>query len=270
MVISAFFENILTGARARNMPLPEALGLMRNAGLETVYVGRDSIAEFGDGLLFLLDPLNLKVEGLHGWFDFAGNPAGEEWKDFMDTAVRWGAKHVLFVPGLIENPADREARMENMAEVLRKAVSYGRERGIAVTMENLDQITAPYNSGAGLAWFFSQVEGLQCCYDTGNFVIHKENELELLENFLDKLCAVHVKDRSQVKLHPNDDSCICADGSAVYPAPVGDGCMRIAEILRRLGEAGYDGSLIAELYGCDPDAMLDAMLRSVAWLREQV
>ena len=270
MVVSAFFENILSGARAKKIPLAEALSRMRDAGLETVYVGRDSVAEFGDGLLSLLEPLNLKVEGLHGWFDFGADSAAEDWKEFIDTASRWGAKHVLFVPGLIENPEEKPRRMENMVSSLKKAVAYGREKGIAVTMENLDQITAPYNCAEGLRWFFSRVEGLQCCFDTGNFVIHKENELALLDEFLSNVRAVHVKDRSKVKLHPKDAACICGDGSVVYPAPVGDGCMQIPAILNRLKDAGYEGSLIAELYGCDEDYQFDAMVKSVEWLKSHI
>ena len=266
MIVSAFFENILTGARAKGIPVEEALRQMQRAGLDTVYVGRDSLAEFGDNLFDMLASINLPVEGLHGWFDFAGNPEAENWKEFIDTAARCGAKHVLFVPGLDGS----EERLANMVSVLRKAVAYGKEKGIAVTMENLDQLTAPYNRKEGLNWFFSQVEGLQCCFDTGNFVIYHENELELLEDFLDNLCTMHMKDRSKEKLHPNDDSCRCADGAVVYPAPVGDGYMQIPAILERLKSAGYQGALIAELDGYDGEFMLEGMRKSVSWLRAHV
>ena len=272
MKVSAFLENIRTGAQSANLPLEKALSRIQAAGLETVYVGRDSIAELGQPLFEMLKKLGLPVEGLHGWFNFADHPEGEDWKGFLDTASQVGAGHVLFVPGLVDTD-DLEARrikMENMVKVLRQAVAYGRERGIAVTMENLDQITAPYCSVAGLSWFFSQVEGLQCCYDTGNFIIHRENELTALEGFLDNLAAIHVKDRSQVKLHAKDDHCQCADGGIMYPAPVGYGCMQISGILDKLKEVGYTGSLIAELYGYDPDFMLEGMEESVAWLKNHI
>ena len=269
MVVSAFFENILTGAKYQKIPLVEALRQMKSAGLESVYVGRDSLAEFGEELLALLKSLYLAVEGLHGWFDFGGDPENEDWKGFIDTAARWGAGHVLFVPGLVntDDAAEKQMRCDNMVAVLKQAVAYGWERGVSVTMENLDQITAPYCSVSGLKWFFSQVDGLQCCYDTGNFIIYGEDEYLALDGFTDNLRAVHVKDRSKVKLHPMDDACLCADGSKMYPAPVGDGCMQIAPILKRLKALGYQGPLIAELYGCDPAYMLDGMLRSVAWLK---
>jgi len=266
MVISAFFENIRTGADAKDLPVTEALRKMQAAGLDTVYVGRDSLEEYGESLPDILKTLDIPVEGLHGWFDFAENPDGEDWKAFIDTAARWGAKHVLFVPGL----NGTEERKQNMVSALRKAVDYGREKGIAVTMENLDQLLAPYNSAEGLRWFLSQVEGLQCCFDTGNFVIHQEDELRLLEDFLPDLGSVHIKDRSREKLHPEDGACVCADGSAVYPAPVGDGYIQIQAILERLKEVRYRGALIAELYGCDPEYMLEGMLRSVSWLRSHI
>ena len=270
MVVSAFFENILTGAIANEISVSEALLRMKQAGLESVYVGRDSVSEFGDDLLELIQSLKLSVEGFHGWFDFAGSPDDTCWMDFIDTAERWGVKHMLFVPGLIEHPEESARKKENMVSVLRKAVNYGQEKGIAVTMENLDQLTAPYNCADGLKWFLSRVAGLRCCYDTGNFVIFGEDERKLLDDFLDVLVAVHVKDRSWTKLHPQDDCCQCADGKLAYPAAVGEGDIQIPEILQKLKAVGYPGALIAELYGCDPAYMLDAMERSVAYLKMHI
>jgi len=272
MIVSAFLENIRTGAKALDMPLKEALQKMQAAGMEKIYVGKDSILELGQDLFDLFEELHLPVEGLHGWFDFGHHPEDEGYKQFIDYAVQCGAPNVLIVPGMIrkEEEDQREAQMQNMVTALKKAVAYGKEKGVIVSMEDFDGTMAPFCSVDGLNWYMEQVEGLQCSFDTGNFIVYHEDERQALEVFLDKLCTMHIKDRSREQRHAGDYPCICADGDKFYPSPVGYGVMKIPAILERLKEIGYTGGVIAEMYGCDPQYMLEGMMQSVAWLKANV
>lgn len=272
MHVAAFLENIMEGAKAKEISLKEALQKMQEAGLDKIYVGKKSIDQMGESLFELFEELNLPVEGLHGWFDFGHHPEDESYKQFIDCAVKCGASNVLFVPGLINrDEADQyEQQKQNMKTALIKAVAYGEEKGIAVSMENLDGVLAPYCSVEGLNWFMQEVKGLQCSFDTGNFVIYHEDELKALEVFRDKICTLHVKDRSRTRLHEKDGVCTCADGVEVYPSPVGYGFMQIKEILNRLKETGYEGGVIAEMYGCQRDYALEGMIKSVQWLKANV
>lgn len=272
MYIAAFFENIAEGAKAKGIPLREALEQVRDAGMEKIYIGTGSIESMGEPLFQLLEEMQLPVEGLHGWCNCKEQPDDGKYKDFVDYAVRCGAPNILIVPGMItpEEEDRREEILQNMKVAMTKAVAYGKEKGIIVSMENFDGMTAPYNSVQGLNWFMQEVDGLQCSFDTGNFVVYHEDELQALEVFLDKICTLHVKDRSKTRLQENDRAFTCADGVELFSAPVGSGFMQIKEIINRLKETGYDGGLIAELYGCDAENMLDRILQSVRWLKENI
>ena len=61
MIVSAFLENIRTGAKGLDMPLKEALQKMQAAGMEKIYVGKDSILELGQDLFDLFEELHLPV-----------------------------------------------------------------------------------------------------------------------------------------------------------------------------------------------------------------
>jgi sugar phosphate isomerase/epimerase len=69
---------------------------------------------------------------------------------------------------------------------------------IAVSMEDFDGLEAPYCTIAGLNDFLTDVPGLACSFDTGNFIMYQENELEAFQLFRDKICTVHLKDRRKV------------------------------------------------------------------------
>lgn len=270
MHVAAFLENIIDGAKGKGISLKEALKLVQAAGMEKIYVGKGSIEQMGNSLFELFKELELPVEGLHGWFDFGHHPEDEGYKQFIDCAIQCGASNILIVPGLIPEDEEyqREQQKQNMKTGMENAVAYGREKGIAVSMEDFDGLAAPYCTVEGLNWFMQEIDGLQCCFDTGNFVMYHENELKALDVFLGRICSVHVKDRSRTRLHENDGVCLCADGAKLYSSPVGDGFMQIKEILTRLRETGFDGGIIAEMYGCDQTHMLDGIIRSVKWLKE--
>ena len=274
MQIAAFFENILQGALAEKLTLREALKRMQDAGMENLYVGTMGIewakrAGVEEDVFETCKELGIGIEGMHGFFDFGHHPEDESYRDFIDLAAEHGAGNVLIVPGMI--PDDEQARrgemLQNMKSVLIKAVAYGREKGVAVSMEDIDGMQAPFNCIDGLDWFMQEVEGLQCSFDTGNFVMFSEDELEAFERFRDKICTMHVKDRGTVKLHEGDRVVVCADGTELYPVAVGYGNIRIKEMFTRLKAQGYDGGLIAEIFNCDGDYMLDSIAKSIEWIK---
>lgn len=123
----------------------------------------------------------------------------------------------------------------------------------------------PYCRIDGVSEFLANVPGLQFSFDTGNFVMYHEDEVEAFELFKDKICTVHLKDRGHGKEQP---VVICADGEKVCTVPVGDGFIHIKEILLNLKQLGYDGGLIAEMYGHAAENMYDGIRKSVKWIRE--
>ncbi len=320
MKISAFYENILEGAGNDGLEIRTALAGLKQEGMEKVYISYDTLKnDAEEKIVKILRELGLGVEGIYGFFRFEQFPTDDSYRGMIDLAVKLNAGNVLLVPGLIAEDAQekRAQLLENMWTGLRNAVQYGKKQGIAVSIEDFDGLDAPYCSIKGTAEFLDNVQGLQLSFDTGNFVMYHEDELEALELFKDKICTVHMKDRCRENdlvrktnlscgrnrkateppavsdfVQPDGaggtQSCsekespftvcadskkelpftICADGEKVCTVPVGSGFIHMKEILTRLKKQGYDGGLIAELYGHPAENMYHGIRDSVRWLGE--
>ena len=172
-------------------------------------------------------------------------------------AAALGTDHVLFVPVCAGND------VETLIAGMRDAVAYGAEKGVGIYMEDLDQADSPYNSVAGLQTFLDRIPGLLCCFDTGNLIMHGEDEAAGFRQLQGRVRAMHLKDRALSPRHPDEPGKQILDGTFRYPAPVGTGCIRMAEILAMAG----DMPVIVELYDYSPAHMLDGIRASVAWVR---
>ncbi len=268
MKIAVFYENIMEGVTKEGLEEEKVLEELAGLGMELVYISYEALKERKDFLLPLFSKLGLKVEGLHWAFDFGQSPEAESYRKAVDLAKEAGAGSLLIVPGMIseEKKGDRERIRNNMKTALSKAVRYGEERGIAVCMEDYDSMEAPYHCVEELEWFLEQVSGLRCCFDAGNFVVCHEDELEAFHRLRSRICTLHLKDRAMTKGNPGDGQVVCADGAVMYPAPVGGGCMKIAEILQELKKDGYAGNVVVELF--DYAQTLAGLKQSVAWVKE--
>lgn len=266
MKIAAFYENILEGARKSGVTDREALIKLHEQGMRAIYISYDSLRSDKERLLTLFREIGLEVEGLHGFFDLGTDPESDDCLDMIRLAKEAGANNVLIIPGMIssEDENKREVRLQNMQTALSKAVAYGEQEGIVVSMEDFDGLSAPYNCVEGLKWFLDHVPGLMCTFDTGNFIMFHEDEIAAFHLFRDRICSLHIKDRSATPISNADRPKQCTDGSFVYPAPVGSGYIKIREILASLVKDGYQGNVIAELY--DYDDMLSGVIQSVSWL----
>ena len=97
-----------------------------------------------------------------------------------------------------------------------------------------------------------------------------EDELQAFELFKDRICTMHLKDRAKEGRYPDVRSKACKDGALEYPAPVGQGYIRMKEILDRLKEMNYQGNLIVEMYDYSPVHMLEGIRESVCWVKKTI
>lgn len=266
MNIAIFYENFLEGIKKEGLPEKEALAELKNIGLNRVYMSYQTMADRETELTALLDELQLGIEGFYWFYDFGHHPEDKSWKNLIDMAKRTGAGSVLIVPGMVteEDMPERQRCLDYMVSVLKCAVDYGNSQNIVVTMEDFDGPDAPYCCVDGLKWFLNHVDGLKCGFDTGNFIIDNENELEAVDIFMDKIFAVHLKDRAEKPNRPTDKAKYSRDGHAVYAAPVGSGYIRIKEIIDRLKSSGYEGTWIIELF--DYSNMMAGLRQSIEWV----
>ena len=267
--IAVFYENIYDGTQATGRDMEETLAELRDAGMELLYLTPDSWKRDRDRLSGIMDRLCLGIEGMHGFCDFPADPETLAYQEMIDLAAEAGAGNFLIIPGML-SAGNTRRDIGHMIAGVRKAVEYGAKRNVPVLMEDFDGLLSPYNCIAGLQYFMENVEGLGCAFDTGNFTAFREDELEAFDLFADRIRTVHLKDRTPAPRHEGDTPFVCADGQPVYACTIGSGYIRIAEILKRLGQRGYRGNVIAELYACDAHCVLQDAAASVRWLKGQL
>lgn len=269
MKISAFYENIVPGAEASGIGMRAALERLKKAGMDRIYLMPQSWEKDKELLKEALPALGLEVEGLHSWILFPKNPSDTSYRGVIDLAAELGAEHVLFVPGMLTEGNTRRD-INSILAGMRAAVTYGSEKGIHVLMEDFDGLLSPFNSIAGLQYFMDSIPGLGCAFDTGNFVMFREDELEAAAAFAEKIKFIHIKDRAITPLRPGNRKKLCADLSGVYPCTVGSGYIRIREIFEYLASRGITANAVAELYDCDPEYMLEDIEASIRWIKENI
>lgn len=269
MKIAAFFENIVEGAEKSGISVEEAVKSLMKDGLELLYLAGFSYEKNPVSFRKLLRNTGVGVEGMYMFYDFVNHPEDTSYERLIDATKELGGTNVLLLPGVLpQGTPDWDQKMQNMFSALARAVQYGEQKGIAVSLEDFDGMEAPYNSIDGLDQFMQAVPGLKCSFDTGNFCMYSEDELEAFERFKDKICTMHLKDRSRTRRNPDDEEKTCADGQMVYPEMTGYGYIRMEEILRQLKEMSYPGNVIVELYSYSPEHMLEGIARSVRWVKE--
>lgn len=272
MGIAVFYENIAEGVQYCQGDMAGTLKKLKTMGMDRIYLSDQSFYQDQDLLEPLLKELDLGVEGMFTFADFAHDPHSQDYKKFIDLAKSLGAGNVLIIPGVIptEETGDSQRLTQNMICGMGKAARYGKEQGVKVSMEDFDGLAAPFCSIRGLKQFMDAIPELFCSFDTGNFIMYHENELEALELFKDRICTVHMKDRSRTPVYAGDRPKICGDGAKEYPCPVGYGTIAMEEIIRRLKSRGYEGGYIVELMDCDPKYLPEAIEKSVRWLKAHI
>ncbi len=257
-MIAAFYENIVSGSEASKISVTDAVSNLMDHGLEALYILDNSLKYRADEVHAVLKATGIAVAGLHAWIDFSSDPSNQSFRFLIDEAVRLKTDNVLIVPGM--------ESAKNIVHGMQKAVYYGDAMNIRVCMEPLDRLDAPYCTLEGLEYFLSNIPGLYCCFDTGNLVLHAEDEVEAFRQLSDKVCAMHLKDRSRQSRYSDTIAKICANGDIVYPAPVGSGFIRIGEIL----DMAEDMPLIVELYDYSLEHMLDGLRESLDWVSNRL
>lgn len=135
-----------------------------------------------------------------------------------------------------------------MAKGMSDIVARAKKQGIQVVIEDFDNINSPIACVNGMKWFMEQIPELWITFDTGNFIIHKEDIFKAWGALKERVIHVHCKDRG-------------AESVAV-----GDGYIPMKEILGRIVESGYEGYFAIEHF--DAADQEKCMQRSAAFLRD--
>lgn len=269
MRLSVFYNHIVKASEQRGLPLEDVLDKVHALGIDAVELDLEEALTGTEAMKKRLDAAGISVASMYAFFDFGNDPAVEPGYAFIDAAAYLGAGKVLVIPGFTResaSPEERARALQGMAAALNAICDYAERKRIRVTMEDFDDIQAPFSSADELLWFLEQVPKLAITFDTGNFIYRGEDELEAFAKLKDRTIHVHCKDRSLED--SGGEPRISTSGIPLYPSPVGSGCIRIAEILQLLKAEGYGDTLAIEHF--DAVDQLGYMEQSAAWLRSQL
>ena len=215
-----------------------------------------------------LDSMGLRPSQIDAAYPITG-PAGATWGvRYAQRAIQFA--HLIGCPRV--DTTDGQFKPEGYTDQEVMAITRENYRQILKWAEDFQVVVniethGPYTNDPELLdqmLHFFDTPWLGFNLDTGNTFIAGGNPVDFLERFLPKLNYVHVKDVSPglaTALRGEDT------GIAMSESPIGQGvnAANIAECIRRLKEADWDGILSVECLGTDEN-----LQASIAWLRDQI
>lgn len=256
--ISVFYDHILQAAEQSGRLVKELLYMVREAGIEAVEIRLEALLT-GDEIPALLKEADLRISCIYEFYEMGLHDEQEKGRLHIDTAARFGAAKILVVPGFLSRLEaermhacaksydkmtafmEKNKHVQKMAKSLSAMVTYGKEKGVIVTVEDFDGRTSPVSGMYGILWFMKNVPGLGYTLDMGNFVFSDEDVLVAWELLKDYVVHVHCKDRGEdASRKPKKIN------RGLISVATGSGYLPIAELLVKLSAHGYDGYLAIE------------------------
>ena len=268
-VFATFFDHILDMARQRDISVDKALEETRALGVTQVEVSAATARRHMDALTRGLAGLGMTISSLPVFFDFGRNTDIEgQAGPIFELAKDLNADRLLVIPGFTQGtPEETEIQTRNMLEGTARLGQLAEKAGLSLVMEDFDGAAAPFATSAGMLRFLDACPQLSVCFDTGNFRFMAEDELSAYEALRGKITHVHLKDRLFTPVH-GDEGPEAVDGMTLYACPVGQGEIKISQVLELLKQDGYSGVYTVEHYNARD--MLDCLRQSMAWLRERL
>ena len=135
-----------------------------------------------------------------------------------------------------------------MVSSLKSICDYAKKKNIMTVLEDFDGKEAPFATSKQLLYFLDHIPDLYCAFDTGNFLYSEEDSYEVLSLFLNRIGHVHCKDRTFQK-REGEIPKATVKGRDMYSCAVGNGCIKMKEIVEKILETGYDDYFAIEHFG---------------------
>jgi len=223
------------------------------------------------GLKARLDDYGL--DRVYAWGHPTGLEDGTNRSALQDMVVQIGnaeligAKVMRVTPG--PGPGQwryepRQPRLEVLAAWFQEAAGQAGRRGVKLAAENHGDYTAKE-----MLWLVEAVGSpyFGVNFDTGNFLRLLDDPVAAMEKLANYVFATHIKD---LKVRRDVSP---AEWFFFSSTAVGDGLVDMAQIIRLLAEAGYDGLLAVEIDHLHPEYGYDehsAVRQSIGELRRLV
>ena len=278
MKISVFYDHILQAAEQTKKPLPVLLQEAKAASIDAVELRLSALLE-KENIITLLQEAGLQISCLYEFYEMGKGAVSPMEERHVLTAAQVKAKKILVVPGFLEESEAKQCRacagsyeksaaymgqnksIRHMAEGLFRMTALGRKNGVAVTVEDFDDMASPLNGMYGIRWFLEQVPDLGFTLDMGNFAHAGEDVLTAAAFLWERILHVQCKDRGE---EPD----LALQGGAnrgLLSVAAGDGYLPVGTLVKRLIQSGYDGYFAIEHF--DVPNQEESILRSAAFLR---
>lgn len=262
MKLAVFYDHIATAARQRGLSVSEALNRVREMGYSMVEIDLDALN--GD-VYALISAAGLELSSIYCFFRFEAEPQKERIRSLIDSALLFGAKRVMPIPGFWSGqPEAQDDEFARMLEGMKELTEQAAQSGLIATIEDFDSLRSPISTSRSMNEFIRRLPHLYATFDTGNFRLAGEDEFSAFDALKDRIAHVHLKDRS-LSAEYGSVSLTARDGSVMHPCPVGSGFIPMKEILAALTEIGYDGVLSVEHFGADDQ--MTCMEKSAEFVR---
>lgn len=173
-------------------------------------------------------------------------------KEALCDISHLGCKYIMpvpFYPSDIDGFSDKQRALKRYAEALGIIIQDAKKYGIKVIIENISRNLLPFSTIEDVEFLVNNVQGLEFCFDTGNFFCTNTNELEAFERLKDKINMVHVKDFGLCE----NDGYECEDGKRVCHVDFGKGEVGLCEVMKRLAEYKPDVPYVIEVHSESPE-----------------
>ena len=272
--INIFLEHIYEACAQRGIGLEQMLTEAHEMG----YTGLEcDLWRLSDkSIKEVFDRCGMRVASVYSRFDFAHDSAEasiEKITFCLETAAYFGADKVLAIPGFVNDGEDRGDVCGRICEGLSVMCKRARDLGITVTLEDFDDISAPYSTAAGLEYFMRNVDGLKYTFDTGNFAYSLENAEKAYDILRPWIVHAHLKDRSRDFArvsHDGGNAKADLGGEMMYPCETGGGYIGVEALVKRMLWDGYTGDFSVEHFGAvDQTAYMKSSIDNIKrWIKE--
>ena len=259
--LSIFYDHIITGAEQRGISKIKAAEMVKDMGINFVDINSKFLIGSDQDSIEYLNNSGLKIGCICHECNLSSESNYNSEIAIIDMASELDVKEILILLGLLQEDS-KEEQIDNMIQGINEICKYAQTKNVTLGIETYDNAGSPL-SGNGVVSFLNRCEALKCVFDTGNFAFWDEDEIEYAKILSDKVMHVHLKDRALVQ-HNSEQAVCSVKGRKLYPSSVGDGIIKIREIIEILKSIGFDGFYSIEHYGAED--MFDYMQKSVDWI----
>lgn len=157
----------------------------------------------------------------------------------IDCAQKWGLNPVILHPGFsfVRERGFHLRSKENFVSALKDVVSYAKERGINILIENVPFLFSFFYSPDEIENLKRNVD-VKVCYDIGHSILMKKGTSLPIERSILKEIMTYKSDIGEIHLHNNFGE---KDEHLLY-----EGILDLESVILGLKEGGFEGIVIVE------------------------